>query len=134
MGLTLSQEGGIVATKLRKATIPDVDSEAVNCQTFLGFQRNYMICAGGGNKKTTLFFKLSLYVCPPFVSGTASPCDFDEGTPLVQQYTDGTRIVVGVMSKPEPACDAATAPSMYTRLTAYYAWLLQTAGQQPANV
>lgn len=106
-------DGGIVATKLRKATIPEVDNAQVNCQTFLGFARNYMICAGGG---------------------TSSPCDFDEGTPLVQNYTDGTKIVIGVMSRAEPNCDSATSPSVYTRLTAYYAWLLQIAGQQPANV
>lgn len=62
----------------------------------------------------------------------ASPCSFDEGTPLVQVYKDGiNRIAVGIMSKFAPNC-AAPSPSIYTRLSAYYAWLLKTAGQQPA--
>lgn len=61
-----------------------------------------------------------------------SPCDFDEGTPLVQVNGLNKKIVVGLMSQAAPLC-APGNPSLYTRLTAYYAWLLQTAGQQPAG-
>jgi len=106
-------EGGIVATRLRKANVSDVDNSLVNCESFgeTLYKPNYMICAGGG---------------------TSSPCDYDEGTPLVQVYAGNMKIVVGLMSKAAPSCTPGN-PSLYVRLSAYYFWLLQTAGQQPAG-
>lgn len=68
-----------------------------------------------------------------YILGNVSPCQYDEGTPLVQvaRYNGAQElIVVGVMSK-NLGCNGSI-PSIYTRLAAYYAWLLQTAGQQPA--
>ena len=66
--------------------------------------------------------------------GTVSPCQYDEGTPLIQKANYGgvpETIVVGIMSKNQ-GCTDLSVPSIYTRLATYYSWLLQTAGQQPA--
>ena len=44
-------------------------------------------------------------------------------------------VAVGIMSKVKecnPADPATLEPTIYTRLTAYYAWLRTNAGQQPA--
>ena len=63
-----------------------------------------------------------------------SPCNFDEGGPLVQdvETTAGTTtpIAVGILSTHSPNCDP-TLPNVFTRLSAHYAWLSRTAGQQP---
>ena len=67
------------------------------------------------------------------VIDNSSPCVYDEGSPLVQYGS-----AVGIMSK-NKGCSAASAadgiirPTIYTRLTAYYAWLRTNAGQQPAT-
>ena len=65
--------------------------------------------------------------------GTVSPCQYDEGSPLVQK-TDFTgipqEIVVGIMSKNQ-GCADPNVPTIYTRLVSYYTWLLETAGPQP---
>lgn len=55
----------------------------------------------------------------------ASPCDYDEGSPLVQ---DG--MVVGIMSK-NRGCGDAFPPTIYTRLVAFFSWITSIAGQQP---
>ena len=73
--------------------------------------------------------KLNLFI-------DVAPCDYDQGAPLTQYSNYGgvqEEIVVGIMSK-NLGCGDTTVPSIYTRLAAYYSWLLQTAGQQPANV
>lgn len=73
----------------------------------------------------------ALMITCPFL--VAAPCTFDEGSPLVQTYgpTDTeTTIVVGVLSKRSEMCDP-TEPSVFTRLSVYYAWLYRIAGQQP---
>lgn len=70
----------------------------------------------------------------PCLLDKVAPCVYDQGTPLIQQANYGgvpETIVVGIMSK-NLGCADTTIPSIYTRLAAYYAWLLQTAGQQPA--
>ena len=48
-----------------------------------------------------------------------------------------TGVAVGIMSKnagctPEDPVATPLEPTIYTRLTAYYAWLRTNAGQQPA--
>ncbi|KAI9556745.1 hypothetical protein GHT06_016536 [Daphnia sinensis] len=107
-------EGGVPATRLRWAPIDDL---AADCRAYGIDQyiQNFMICAGS-------------------TTGTISPCQYDEGTPLTQIANYGgvaEEIVVGVMSKNQ-GCTDLTVPSIYTRLATYYSWLLQTAGQQPA--
>lgn len=63
-----------------------------------------------------------------------SPCQYDEGSPLVQIYTDPVDattkrlFAVGIMSRTSTC--AADVNSVYTRLSAHYAWLLKTAGPQ----
>jgi trypsin len=59
---------------------------------------------------------------------TASPCHFDEGSPLVQTI-GGAQYAVGIMSK-NKGCKAGAEPTVYTRLTAYYAWLKSYGGNQ----
>ena len=78
--------------------------------------------------------RYTFYYFPWLLLGQVGPCAFDEGTPLLQKANYGgvpETIVVGIMSK-NRGCADNTVPSIYTRLAAYYAWLLQTAGQQPA--
>ncbi|XP_032798197.2 trypsin-4 [Daphnia magna] len=107
-------EGGAPATRLRWAPI---DNLAADCRAYGidEYIQNFMICAGSD-------------------SGTVSPCQYDEGTPLTQIANYGgvpEEIVVGIMSKNQGCADLSI-PSIYTRLATYYSWLLQTAGQQPA--
>jgi len=107
-------EGGVPATRLRWGPIDNLmdDCKAYGIDEYV---QNFMICAGSD-------------------SGTVSPCQYDEGTPLIQKANYGAvpeTIVVGIMSKNQ-GCTDLTVPSIYTRLATYYSWLLQTAGQQPA--
>lgn len=81
-----------------------------------------------------------------------SPCQYDEGSPLVQTIGT-TSYAIGIMSKVSRAkfnlkkklndditllfsknngCGSGFAPTIYTRLTAYYAWLNKNGGLQPA--
>lgn len=57
-----------------------------------------------------------------------SPCQFDEGSPLVQTI-DNLPIAVGIVSKYK-SCSLVE-PSVYTRVSVYYSWLLKEAGEQP---
>ncbi|KAI9556499.1 hypothetical protein GHT06_016288 [Daphnia sinensis] len=96
--------GGSYSNELRQATIT-VNSSI--CQSAYGtsYQNAYMICTGD----------------------TQSPCHYDEGSPLVQNG-----FVVGVMSR-NTGCDAigTVVPTIYTRLSIYYTWMVATAGIQP---
>lgn len=65
---------------------------------------NYMVCAG---------------------SPTSSPCVWDEGSPLIQGAN-----VVGIVSN-NRGCTSPFLPTLYTRLSAYYAWINRYAGLQP---
>ncbi|XP_046639647.1 complement factor D-like isoform X3 [Daphnia pulicaria] len=108
-GATL--DGGIQATRLRWAPIDDL---AADCGIFIDeFQPDSMICAGS-------------------TTGTISPCQYDEGSPLTQR-TNSTgiseEIVVGIMSK-NKGCADPSLPTIYTRLSTYYSWILYTAGPQ----
>lgn len=68
-----------------------------------------------------------------------SPCQYDEGSPLVQDFVDPdtlnvTSVAVGIFSKNKmctyPSLEAI---SIYTRLSAFDSWLRNTAGQQPVH-
>jgi len=107
-------EGGIPATRLRWGPIDNLmdDCRSYGLDEYI---QNFMICAGSD-------------------AGTVSPCQYDEGTPLIQNANYGgvpEEIVVGIMAKNQGCVDLSV-PSIYTRLATYYSWLLQTAGQQPA--
>lgn len=56
---------------------------------------------------------------------TSSPCNYDEGSPLVQ-----SGVVIGVMSH-NKGCLPPYVPTLYTRLSAHYDWFLRVAGLQP---
>ncbi|EFX81487.1 hypothetical protein DAPPUDRAFT_224273 [Daphnia pulex] len=105
-------DGGPQPTKLRWAPIDDL---AADCGIFSidEFQQDSMICAGS-------------------TTGTISPCQYDEGSPLTQ-ITNSTgiseEIIVGIMSK-NKGCADPSLPTIYTRLSTYNSWILQTAGPQ----
>ena len=68
-----------------------------------------------------------------------SPCQYDEGSPLVQDFEDpntlqGIPVAVGIFSK-NKMCAYGTldAVGIYTRLSAFESWLRNTAGQQPVR-
>ena len=69
---------------------------------------------------------------PTFIIATdvGSPCQYDEGSPLVQ--TMGTyTYAIGIMSK-NKGCGPGVPPTIYTRLTSYYSWFNKIGGLQPA--
>ncbi|KAI9556744.1 hypothetical protein GHT06_016535 [Daphnia sinensis] len=108
-------EDGLPSTRLRWAPIDELAADCSSYSTDDYFE-NLMICAG-----TT--------------TGTISPCQYDEGTPLTQVTNFGgiqQEAVVGIMSKNQ-GCTDLTIPSIYTRLAAYSSWLFQTAGPQPTR-
>lgn len=82
-----------------------------------------MICAGSG--------KFCSDCCQTdefnseFSVETSTPCNYDEGSPLVQNG-----IVIGIMSH-NKGCLPPYAPTLYTRMSAHYDWLLKVAGLQP---
>ncbi|XP_032786898.2 trypsin-1 isoform X1 [Daphnia magna] len=102
MGWGATTEGGLETLKLRKTEL----TMPADCLSYgsIEFDNNYMICAG---------------------SDVSSPCQYDEGSPLVQNG-----IAVGVMSKNQ-GCGVPYVPSIFTRLSVYYYWLNVIAGQQP---
>ena len=57
-------------------------------------------------------------------AAVSQPCQYDEGSPLVQGTT-----AIGIYSK-NKGCSNSTAPSVFTRLSAYFLWMLQHAGEQ----
>nr|CAH0105871.1 unnamed protein product [Daphnia galeata] len=101
MGWGATTESGVEVTKLRKTvlTLP------ADCSSYdpTEFNNNLMICSG---------------------SADSSPCQYDEGSPLVQNG-----IAVGIMSK-NKGCAAPYTPSIFTRLSIYYYWLNGIGGQQ----
>ncbi|XP_032788292.2 trypsin isoform X1 [Daphnia magna] len=102
MGWGTTQEGGLPSIDLLKADV----TISTDCVVYGSeeYQPNYMICAG---------------------SPTSSPCQYDDGSPLVQGD-----IVVGIVSR-NTGCGQDILPTLYTRLSSYYAWLNRNAGQQP---
>jgi len=124
MGWGATQDEGLpYASRLRTASqfILDVGTKCGGYSA-ADFDFRYMICAEARNNTET----------PNTPGGT--PCVFDEGSPLVQE----PGVAVGIMSKnagctPEDPVATPLEPTIYTRLTAYYAWLRTNAGQQPAT-
>ncbi len=94
---------------------------------------NYMLCFGNC-KETSVEYMLMISHDHPYNNITAavdtgSPCNYDEGSPLVQ--TIGTAdYAVGIMSF-NKGCTAPAEPTLFTRLTAYYAWFNKNGGLQP---
>jgi len=56
------------------------------------------------------------------------PCDFDYGSPLVQ---DG--VAVGILSQQKNCQSSPYDSSIYTRLASYYYWIREEANTQPSN-
>jgi len=110
LGWGTTFEGGIVASvQLKKGTVSEF---LANCTgAGVGFDRNFMICAGGG-------------------ASDATPCTLDEGGPLVQDRPSsfGNKAVVGIYS--HAGCQSGQ-PAVYTRLAPYYAWFAKYGQLQP---
>ncbi|XP_046440499.1 trypsin-1-like [Daphnia pulex] len=104
-----TSEGNLPSTKLRTIASVTVPADCTISYPADEFSSNYMLCAGS-------------------TTDTASPCHFDEGSPLVQTI-GGAQYAVGIMSK-NKGCKAGAEPTVYTRLTAYYAWLKSYGGNQ----
>ncbi|XP_046639651.1 trypsin-1-like [Daphnia pulicaria] len=103
--------GGTPSTKLREITVT-LPATCTGIYTAEEFNSNYMLCGGGSP------------------ADVGSPCQYDEGSPLVQTIGT-TSYAIGIMSK-NNGCGSGFAPTIYTRLTAYYAWLNKNGGLQPA--
>nr|CAH0112824.1 unnamed protein product [Daphnia galeata] len=105
MGWGATQDGGPPSSKLRKAIV----SLPADCQSYGidEFVYNTMICAGISEQDTS------------------SPCNFDQGSPLVQD-----NFVVGIVSK-NRGCNGNFPPTIYTRLSAFHVWIASVAGKQP---
>jgi hypothetical protein len=78
---------------------------------------------------------LSLYITDP----GGSPCQYDEGSPLVQDFVDPDTsevipTAVGIFSKTK-ICGYGIieATGIYTRLSKFSSWLIGTAGEQPVR-
>jgi len=129
MGWGATNDGGLpYASRLRVTSQLILSNTDKTCGSYSAdeFNSNYMICAEGDP-------------AGDYPSGT--PCEFDEGSSLVQSQDATssigplTGVAVGIFSK-NKGCTQDSAnppqPSVYTRLTAYYSWLRTNAGQQPA--
>ncbi|KAI9559774.1 hypothetical protein GHT06_013780 [Daphnia sinensis] len=112
MGWGASQEGGFESTRLHYASVTIRENEP-SCGDYNGteFQTASMLCAQSSSTS----------------SNAGAPCQYDEGSPLVQLIANKPR-AVGVMSK-NTGC-SMDLPSVYTRISIYYAWFSQLAGQQ----
>lgn len=60
---------------------------------------------------------------------TTALCNSDEGAPLV--VMDTTPLVVGIYSFSGGDQCIPASPSVFTRLSVFYAWLTRNAGSQP---
>ncbi|XP_046463177.1 trypsin alpha-like [Daphnia pulex] len=115
MGWGANQDGGFESTRLHYAAM-DIQT-GTSCGDYVSgseFQVATMLCAQSSATSA--------------VGG--APCQYDEGSPLVQ-IVQGKSTAVGIMSK-NLGC-SVDLPSVYTRLSVYYSWFLQTAGQQSVD-
>lgn len=62
---------------------------------------------------------------------TTVPCSRDEGSPFIFTNDENEPVVIGMFSY-NNECDAET-PSVFTRVSVYYAWITATAGQLTTN-
>ncbi|KZS19569.1 Uncharacterized protein APZ42_013939 [Daphnia magna] len=131
MGWGATVEGGFESVNLRhgEAYINVKGSDDL-CGTFNTTVFNFatMICASTVADATP-----APTSAPTGKNGRAvgSPCKYDEGSPLVQNLSD-VATVVGILSKSDD-CSLDTAASVYTRVSIFYSWLINTAGQQPVR-
>lgn len=65
------------------------------------------------------------------VSYVDAPCQYDEGSPFYQQTGPNTGFVNGIVSKNLGCGDSEIFQTIYTKLTAYYAWMVRVGGLQP---
>ncbi|XP_057365133.1 chymotrypsin-1-like [Daphnia carinata] len=120
MGWGATYEGGYESINLRHTDV---------------FPSKNSTCGAFGNEE----FNPSTMICAAATLATGtpagSPCTYDEGSPLVQEFIDPANAslkittAVGVYSKTQ-ICELGQ-PGVYTRLSFFAPWLLNTAGPQP---
>ncbi|XP_046655762.1 trypsin alpha-like isoform X2 [Daphnia pulicaria] len=108
---------GEVTLNLVTATSP-CGSYAVNEAEF---NLATMICASNNPAASTL-------APPSGVDIAGSPGQYDEGSPMVQDV-GGVATAVGILSRTD-GC-STDSYGIYTRISVFYSWLVNTAGQQP---
>ena len=114
-GWGLSEPDGPISTTLKIATVQiEADSASCKADPAVGFTSSTMICTTNGAATTAL-------------------CNSDDGAPLVVMNDAGKPIVVGIYSSTIGDKCVATSPSVFTRLSVFYAWLAKYAGSQPAD-
>nr|CAH0099929.1 unnamed protein product [Daphnia galeata] len=126
MGWGATFEGGYESVNLRfGAVLPQALNVSQKCGSFpdIEFNLTTTICAGPT-------------ITSPYPGG--SPCQYDEGSPLVQDFEDpntlqGIPVAVGIFSKNKMCTYGADGVGIYTRLSTFDSWLRNTAGQQPVH-
>ncbi|XP_046439908.1 ovochymase-2-like isoform X2 [Daphnia pulex] len=105
-------ESKVVSTKLREARV----YPPINCDLFPAdvYDSNFMFCWGQSEDDNGI-----------------RPCQYDEGSPLFKPISPTTYLVVGIVSKNLGCGDSEIFETIYTRLSAYYGWMLRTGGPQP---
>ncbi|EFX66676.1 hypothetical protein DAPPUDRAFT_331825 [Daphnia pulex] len=102
----------VVSTKLRAALL----TAPINCDLFPAdvYNPNIMLCWGKSDSDNGM-----------------RPCQYDEGSPLFTQTSPTTYFAMGIVSKNLGCGDSEIFETIYTRLSAYYGWILRTGGPQP---
>ncbi|XP_046655018.1 coagulation factor X-like [Daphnia pulicaria] len=126
MGWGATFEGGLESVNLHYGEVAlNLMTSTSSCGIYNTTEFNFatMICASNNPAATTL-------APPPTATSSpvGSPCHYDEGSPLVQ-VKDNVPTVVGILSKTD-GCSAESY-GVYTRVSIFYSWLLNTAGPQP---
>ncbi|EFX71081.1 hypothetical protein DAPPUDRAFT_231560 [Daphnia pulex] len=127
MGWGSTFEGGLESVNLHYGEVTlNLATSTSACGSYVAdvdFNFATMICASNNPEAATL-------VAPPTAteSPLGSPCSYDEGSPLVQ-VMDKVPTVVGILSKTD-GCSTESY-GVYTRVSIFYSWLLNTAGPQP---
>ena len=121
----------VVLRSTKVTVVNDDDQTQDGCKTFANYNRNYMMCAkpdsnlgifSDWNSIVSSCNVIGDFTVCIWILGTpaGSPCQFDEGSPLVQVTPDGKK-VVGILSRVR-VCDTET-PAVYTRIVSYYSWV-----------
>ncbi|XP_057365335.1 uncharacterized protein LOC130686060 [Daphnia carinata] len=125
-------DGSLTATAMGWGATVDGGLETVNLrygEVDLVIVTSTDLC--GAYDTTQFNFATMLCTIATTTTGTipaGSPCQYDEGSPLVQMF--GTvPTAVGILSKTD-GC-ASDAHGVYIRVSVYYSWIANTAGPQP---
>ncbi|XP_046655767.1 trypsin alpha-like isoform X7 [Daphnia pulicaria] len=124
MGWGATFDGGLESVNLRSGEVSvNLMTKDSPCGEYASPQFNFatMICSSNNPVATT--------IAPPSgVDIAGSPGQYDEGSPMVQDV-GGVATAVGILSRTD-GC-STDSYGIYTRISVFYSWLVNTAGQQP---